>query len=100
MPSPILARADALMQRRSPAGGERDDVPVLTEALEPAPAAGDDIPVLCDAEPAAHSGRDRPAAAPLDEAALRHLAHDIERRLIAELPRLVDTALREALARR
>ena len=33
MPSPILARADALMQRRRQAN-EFDDVPVLTDAID------------------------------------------------------------------
>ena len=45
MPSPILARADALMQRRRQAN-EFDDVPVLTDAIDDE----DDIPVLIDAE--------------------------------------------------
>jgi hypothetical protein len=35
MPSNILARADALMQRRRQSGGETDDVPVLTDAIDP-----------------------------------------------------------------
>ena len=43
MPSPILARADALMQRRRQ-HTEVDDVPVLTDAIEDE----DDIPVLID----------------------------------------------------
>ena len=46
MPSPILARADALMQRRRQ-NAELDDVPVLTDAID----MDDDVPVLFDAEP-------------------------------------------------
>ena len=36
MPSPIFARADALIQRLRPASTEVDDVPVLIDAIEPA----------------------------------------------------------------
>ncbi|MCL2346053.1 MAG: hypothetical protein FWC58_09420 [Desulfobulbus sp.] len=52
MPSPILARADALMQRRrSPA--DADGVPVLTDAIDLSrPESDDDIPVLRHSEPA------------------------------------------------
>ncbi|HEX6734903.1 MAG TPA: hypothetical protein VF096_08810 [Azonexus sp.] len=51
MPSPILARADALMQRRRPNAADADDVPVLTDAVETDAAdADDDIPVLLDIE--------------------------------------------------
>ncbi|MGE5470698.1 MAG: hypothetical protein ACM3X0_07885 [Bacteroidota bacterium] len=45
MPSPILARADALMQRRLHGQAVSDDVPTLTEAI------GDDgIPLLLNVE--------------------------------------------------
>ncbi len=65
MPSPILARADALMHRRRPSPGEGEDVPLLTEAIPLPPEAvasttlsppeadpddSDDIPVLLDME--------------------------------------------------
>lgn len=53
MPSPILARADALMQRRRQ-NAETDDVPVLTDAIDlelDLPAIDDDVPVLLDIEP-------------------------------------------------
>ncbi|QKV57415.1 MAG: hypothetical protein HT580_09380 [Dechloromonas sp.] len=46
MPSPILARADALMQRRRPTSPEPDDVPLLTDAISPE----DDLPLLVDIE--------------------------------------------------
>lgn len=50
MPSPILARADALMQRRRQ-HAEADDVPVLTDAVDLAAAdSDDDVPVLLDIE--------------------------------------------------
>jgi len=41
VPNPIIARADALMQRRRQNGSEADDVPVLTDAVD-----DEDIPVL------------------------------------------------------
>lgn len=59
MPSPILARADALMQRRR-SNAEIDDVPVLTDAVDLADS-DDDIPVLLDVEAIA-------PLLPLDEA--------------------------------
>ena len=34
MPSPILARADALMQRRHQNNAEQNDLPILTDAIE------------------------------------------------------------------
>lgn len=43
MPSPILARADALMRRQRQSDGDTDEIPVLTDAFD-----GDDIPVLLD----------------------------------------------------
>ena len=46
MPSPILARADALMQRRRQ-NAELDDVPVVRDAID----LDGDVPVLFDAEP-------------------------------------------------
>lgn len=47
MPSPIIARADALMHRRRQSDSELDDIPVLTDSIDPF----DDIPVLTDIEP-------------------------------------------------
>jgi hypothetical protein len=48
MDETILARADALMQRRRATPGETDEVPVLTAVAVP----GDDFPVLTEAVPA------------------------------------------------
>lgn len=45
MPSPILARADALMHRKRQTDSDFDDLPVLTDAID-----DDDIPLLLDAE--------------------------------------------------
>jgi hypothetical protein len=46
MSSPILARADALMQRRRQSNPEPDDVPLLVDAISPE----DEIPLLVDVE--------------------------------------------------
>jgi hypothetical protein len=69
MPSPILARADALMQRRRQ-NAEADDVPVLTDAVDfNAPETDDDVPVLFDIEPIAPLSSTADAFLPDDEAA-------------------------------
>lgn len=86
-PSSILARADALMQRRRGAG-EAEDLPVLTDVVPP----DDDLP------------RQPPTAvAPApDSAAVAALADElatrVRARLAAELPSLVEAALQSALA--
>jgi hypothetical protein len=94
MSSNILARADALMQRRRQSGGDADDVPVLTDAIDP----DSDIPVLLDAEPAAknHTGNG------LDDEMLDLVAHElawrVHERLAAELPAIVANTVRDFLA--
>jgi hypothetical protein len=122
MPSPILARADALMQRRRQ-NAEQDDVPVLTDAV----GEDDDIPVLLDietfdtglaSEPEPALEPENPieepvsAAPPIDappppppslDAGVRDiLAHElarrVEQRLAAELPRLIESTVRDFLA--
>lgn len=121
MASPILARADALMQRRRQSGNETDDVPILTDAVDmSADELDDDVPVLLDIEPFAPlSEADpiteeelpvaepvlaaEPAAEPAFNAALRDiLAHElsrrIEQRLMAELPRIIESTVRDYLA--
>ena len=114
MPSPILARADALMQRRR-LNAEPDDVPVLTDAVSEA----DDIPVLLDIElfepvetnktiiektaaPTPAASED-PSPSPGLDAGIRDiLAHElarrVEQRLAAELPRLIESTVRDFLA--
>lgn len=117
MPSPILARADALMQRRRQGGGELDEIPVLTDTVD----NDDDIPVLLDAEiPApvvepdaepdteiapeqindiAEETLPPPAFDTAVRDALAHeLARRVEQRLVAELPRLIESTLRDFLA--
>lgn len=117
MPSPILARADALMQRRRQAN-EFDDVPVLTDAIDDE----DDIPVLIDAEapmPLVEHGDDSIMESPVEsnqatpepivlnnavfDSAMREtlaheLAHRVQQRITAELPRIIESTLRDFLA--
>lgn len=96
MPNPILARADALMQRRRQPG-EAEEVPILTDAI----SEDDDLPVLLDAEPPsleATPAKPAPAASDdhdLRDLMLRELARRVEQRIIAELPRLVEASVRE-----
>jgi len=112
VPSPILARADALMQRRRQ-NTELDDVPVLTDAIDDE----DDIPILIDAEAptlVAEQSNDRVLAnavevdlaepsPPVFDAAMRDiLAHELARRvkqrITAELPRIIESTVRDFLA--
>lgn len=100
----VVARADALMQRRraqqQTAG--TDDVPVLTEALSL--PEDDDFPVLTaiDAEPLAVAPALPATPAGISPEALDKLAQELTRtittRLNAELPHLVHIALQETLA--
>lgn len=117
MPSPILARADALMQRRHLATTDSEEVPVLTDAID----IDDDIPVLVDiAAPAAADETEIPTAPPVEAAApapavaedravppidaewgaalVEELGRRVEQRLLAEIPRIVATAVSELLA--
>ena len=127
MPSPILARADALMHRQRPSDTGLDDVPVLTDAIDD----DDDIPVLLEAVEKLHTSpppaeaptiqidtapeadgevcidlplADIPplAVRPLDtdlrEQLANELARRVEQRLVAELPRLIESTLRDFLA--
>jgi len=48
VPSPIIARADALMQRRRQSNTGPDEVPILTDALD-----DDDVPILLEVDAAA-----------------------------------------------
>ncbi|MCA1938159.1 MAG: hypothetical protein LDL29_05750 [Dechloromonas sp.] len=108
MPSPILARADALMQRRHLNTTDSEDVPVLTDAL---PA--DDIPTLFDVEnpppaktmpcsPAIQAEtRTEPAdisAAEAQEAIIRELSQQIIQRLNQALPTIIEATIRDYLA--
>lgn len=121
MPSPILARADALMQRRHLTTADSEEVPVLTDAVN----IDDDIPVLIDiaAKPALEPSPVIPttiaktiAAAPprlsvsnvassvpaIDTdwgaALVEELGRRVEQRLLAEIPRIVAATVSELLA--
>ena len=88
MPSPILARADALMQRRRQGEtGPLDDVPVLTDTVE----SDDAAPLF------AKPSHDQTCSPPLDGIA-EALSLRIQQRLAAELPSLIETTVREFLA--
>lgn len=98
--SSVVARADALMQRRrqgfSPAQ-EGGDLPVLTETVDP----DDDLPVLLAVETVAPTALIEPEPPTPDPAVLEILAHELARRmgerLADEIPGLVATALQSAL---
>ena len=112
MPSPILARADALMQRRRSATLDADDdVPVLTDSIQ----EEEDFPVLLDIETPAESLEPINESEPITEIAegctthplldasmrdiLAHeLARRVEQRLAAELPRIIESTVRDFLA--
>ena len=126
MPSPILARADALMHRKRQSDTDFDDVPVLTDAID-----DDDIPLLLEmddqqqgsaqqSEPPTKQASIEPETndevsielpladvpplatraldAELHDQLARELARRIEQRITAELPRLIESALRDFLA--
>ena len=97
MPSPIIARADALMQRRRNTIADLEDVPVLTDTVN----GEEDYPVLLDIDrppaiaeaekesEAATEPESVPARDPALEASVRDiLAHElarrVEQRLMAE----------------
>ena len=133
MSSPILARADAFMQRRRQSSPEPDDVPLLTDAI----GADDDIPVLIDIEQTLPVEELRAEIAPMAEPVVTEpaltepavaepaviqpsviesaitglafegemldiVAHELTRqvnaRLTAELPGIIESTIREFLA--
>lgn len=92
--NPLLARADAFMQRRRPAAApEYEDLPVLTEVV----GCDEGAPPL-----AAETRLAREAPMPvLDPDLVEALAHELTRRvherLAAEIPSLVEAALQSVL---
>ena len=120
MPSPIIARADALMQKRRQNLAGADEVPVLIDALDdedipilllvdtPAPAAepaesADTPNQLDDATPPTPEAAPEVITAPapdadLDEHLVRELSRRIEARLSAELPAIIAATVRDFLA--
>jgi len=119
VPNTILARADALMQRKRHTNPEGEDIPVLTDAV----LEDEELPVLLDAispevteandragldagTPAAESSETRSGEAAIGasidiatrELIVREIARRVEERLAAELPRIIAGAVSEFLA--
>jgi hypothetical protein len=117
VPSPIIARADALMHRRRQTDSEFDDVPVLTDSVD----EFDDIPVLTEVEPMPEMEAvpepveidvDAVADTPLQIAPetpssidpglrdelIRELTGRIEDRIKAALPEIISSTIRDFLA--
>ncbi len=94
MPSPILARADALMQRRHLSTAESEEVPVLTDAID----ADDEIPVLLDIDSLAAPATDTDPET--DTALIEALSRRIEQRLQAEIPKIVAACVAELIEER
>lgn len=101
-PSSVVARADALMQRRRQSSGPRlpetEEVPVLTEVVDP----DEDLPVLTVEAELITDETPETAPPALEPAVLDILAHELTRRvherLAAELPSLLEAALQSTLA--
>ena len=107
MPSPIIARADALMHRRRQTDSEFDDVPVLTDSVD----EFDDIPVLTEVEPlpeaevssvtcsvASSSRGSEIISEPLEELATEHVT-ELTCLAAPETPATLDPILRDELVR-
>jgi len=118
VPSPIIARADALMHRKRQSNIEYDDIPVLTDTID----EDDDIPILTDiateaepqqpavsehaetlVEPVANEQHDVPLmCAPIDSAQREQLVNELdcrgEERLKAALPQIIHSTIRDFLA--
>jgi hypothetical protein len=124
VPSPIIARADALMHRRRQNDQELDDIPVLTDYIDDS----DDIPVLTEVESVSEHEAAMaiietalesvepfaPVAPPeilqaatpehpvIDPALREQLVHElgqrIEERIKAALPEIISSTVRDFLA--
>ena len=91
MPSPFIARADALMHRRRQTDSEFDDVPVLTDSVD----EFDDIPVLTEVEPLPEA---EIISEPLEELATEHVT-ELTCLAAPETPATLDPILRDELVR-
>lgn len=108
MPSPILARADALMQRRvsghAPEHDAAEDFPILTDALD----EEEEIPILLQVEAAPETAPAPPAGTAGEAGRTADLTADLARaleihlqaHLQAALPGLIKQAVAEVMARR
>jgi hypothetical protein len=114
MPSPILARADALMQRRHQNNAEQNDLPILTDTIED--ENDDDLPVLNDiaieTAPTAVEAKAEDSVQALSQPdsnfgpsqnsesliSASDLARQVEQRILAQLPQLIDSAIKDLMA--
>jgi hypothetical protein len=88
VPSPIIARADALMHRRRQSDNEFDDIPVLTDSID----QSEEIPVLTQVVPPPElDDYPEPIETALESAA------DITLPASPESPSATDSGLREEL---
>lgn len=116
MPSPIIARADALMHRRRQSDNEFDDIPVLTDSID----QREEIPVLTEIVPppelddypepietAVEAAAEIPlpvspenpsdSDSGLREELILELTSRIENRIKAVLPEIISSTIREFL---
>ncbi len=120
MPSPILARANALMHRHRSNNDDADEIPVLTDAVP----GSEEIPLLTeiapldpavplpaltapdltleriDAHPSDASRAEHVPLASGEEPLLRELCRRVESRLTEALPQLIRATLDELLQER
>ena len=110
MPSPILARADALMHRRPHSTDSAEDFPILTDALD----EEENIPILLQVEATPEEPSSEPlaehappSAAPTVIAAdsspsslAADLAHALHVHLQAARPGLIERAVADVMAHR
>lgn len=97
MPSPILARADALMHRRRQGeSGPLDDVPVLTDTVE----TSHEIPVLQASKDLAQGQGESaiPDKSPDHVQLAEEVAARINARLQTILPALINEVVQEIMA--
>jgi hypothetical protein len=90
------------MQRRYQSSADQSDLPILTDAIE----NDDDLPVLNDiASESAPAPRE---ATPADfslnnnesDTFASELAHQVEQRILAQLPQLIDSAIMDLITER
>ena len=110
MPSPILARADALMHRRPHSTDSAEDFPILTDALD----EEENIPILLQVEatpeePSPESLAEHAAPPPSSttiaadsspSSLAADLAHALHVHLQAALPGLIERAVADVMAHR
>jgi hypothetical protein len=96
VPSPIIARADALMHRRRQGDNEIDDIPVLTDSIDQL----DEIPVLTEVESIPETAvfsESAEVAQPAEEEAPSNIESDLRDDLIRELTGRIEDRIRAAL---